>query len=168
MDKENMALLSFQFSRQDDLGSLAIRTFEHGGEWSHVDAIMSDGSLLGARNDVVDGIPAGVRIRPSNYSNFAAYKRVHLEVTQAVADAYQAFLSTQIGKPYDQSAILAFIFNRDWREHDSWFCSELVAGALESAQALPHKLAATANKITPGDLFLVLSALTDVWGSGDA
>ena len=70
----------------------------------------------------------------------------------------------QVGKPYDETAILAFALNRDWRETDAWFCSELAAAALEAAGVFPYKLAASENKITPEDLFLAVSVISNVWG----
>ncbi len=36
---------------------------------------------------------------------------------------------SQIGKPYDWTALIAWLLRRDWQEDDSWFCSELVAWA---------------------------------------
>ena len=76
--------------------------------------------------------------------------------------AFYAFLKTQIGKPYDHSAILGFALDRDWRQSDSWFCSELVAAALEKAGYFSFCLAAPANKITPADLLLALSATAEL------
>ena len=40
-----------------------------------------------------------------------------------------AAAASQIGKPYDWTALWSFVIRRDWQEDDSWFCSELVAWA---------------------------------------
>jgi uncharacterized protein YycO len=40
---------------------------------------------------------------------------------------------TQIGKPYDWTAIYGMAFRRDWHEDSKWFCSEFVEGAFDAA-----------------------------------
>jgi hypothetical protein len=61
-----MGAITLQFVTCSDPGSWAIRTFQRG--WcSHVDSVMDDGRLLGARPDA--GV-AGVQIRPPNYQKF--------------------------------------------------------------------------------------------------
>ena len=70
-------------------------------------------------------------------------------------------MRSQIGKPYDGEAILAFVAGRNWQDPEAWFCSELVAAGLEdSSIVLP--LAAPTAKITPADLILILSAIVPV------
>ena len=55
-------------------------------------------------------------------------------------------MTTQVGKPYDKLAIVAFAVNRDWRSPDAWFCDELVAAGLEHAQEV-RKLAPCLNRL---------------------
>ena len=81
-----------------DLGSALIRAFDH-GKYSHVDAIVPGGSLLGARNDALGGMPAGVQLRGPGYATFSAVKRVDLETTPECAMCFYDFLNKQIGKP---------------------------------------------------------------------
>lgn len=145
----------------DDPESLLIRAFDHGA-FSHVDAITQDGFLIGARSDVCLGVSPGVQSRPIGYAKFSVIKQVFLETTPECMLAFYAFLNQQIGKPYDKSAILAFAFDRDWRSEGSYFCSELIALALEKASYFSYPLSATANKITPADLLLALSATAPV------
>lgn len=143
-----------------DPGSLAIQIFERG--WpSHVDVVLGDGTLLGARSDAIGGKPPGVQIRPPNYEPFARKQSVSLSATPAQETDFLNFLQAQIGKPYDHTAIVAFAFHRDWRELDSWFCSELAAAALEACGWFPKPLANTVNEITPRDLLLAVSP----WGA---
>lgn len=145
-----------QFIAASDIGSHAIQIFERG--WpSHVDAVLGDGSLLGARSDAVGGKPPGVQVRPAGYEPFARVQRVVLEASSAEETAWLNFLTAQIGKPYDMTAIAAFAVGRDWRETDSWFCSELQAAALEASGYFPGKLANPSNEITPRDLLLIVS-----------
>lgn len=157
-----MEKITLQFSSQNDLGSEAIRFFEH-GIYSHVDVVFPDGTLLGARNDALAGIPSGVRIRPPTYTDFSAIKRVVIPTTLEQTKAFYGFLLDQVGKPYDETAIVAFVVGRNWRDEDAWYCSELAASAIEKASVLPYKLANSSNKLTPADLLLVASVLTNVW-----
>ena len=142
-------MIILQFVSGDDPGSELIKVFSRG--WpSHVDAVLEDGTLLGARLD-------GVKIRPPNYEPFAKVERIGLVCPKAEEDAFYAFLHAQIGKPYDKLAIAAFAVQRDWRQEDSWFCSELIARALEVCGFFPEPLADPANEITPRDLLLCVS-----------
>ena len=145
-----------QFVEMDDLGSKAIQIFERG--WpSHVDSVLPDGSLLGARSDVVMGVPAGVQIRPPGYEAWSRFERIELNVAEDVSSRYYAFLQGELGKPYDKTAIAAFPLRRDWRETGSWFCSELACAALEASGFFPKPLGEDANHITPRDLLLIVS-----------
>jgi hypothetical protein len=149
-----------QFAAMDDPASEAIKFFERG--WpSHVDAVLPDGRLLGARSDVVMGIPAGVQIRPAGYEEFTRTCVLTLETDPEIEKAFYSFLFTQLGKPYDKTAIVAFAFHRDWQEEDSWFCSEMQAAALLASKFLPNPLSEVANVITPRDCLLIASP----WGT---
>lgn len=119
---------------------------------------MDNGFLLGSRSDVVEGIPAGVQIRPPWYAHFAERVMFEIPSTTLQEARWERFLEGEIGKPYDKTAIWGFVMGRDWREPDSWFCSELQARALEVAGAAPC-LYLAANKITPVALALAISAL---------
>ena len=157
-----MGQIDLQFSSMDDTGSKLIRWFSH-GKYSHVDAVLPDGSLLGARSDVRAGVPSGVQIRPSRYSVFSAVKRVSLPtINDDVSQAFYKFLREQIGKPYDSLSILAFAINRNWRDEDAWFCAELLSRGLEVCKFFPHCLVTPPNRQTPDDLLLVLSALVEI------
>ena len=150
-----------QFVKGHGLSANLISWFGGGPRFSHVDVVMPDGQLLGSRWDKVGGKPPGVQIRPASYVKGERLTRVKLPCTLVQQRAFYEFLEAQIGKPYDSIGILAFLFGRNWRETDSWFCSELGSAALEEAGIL-RPLAAMTNKITPSDLILVLSALVDV------
>ena len=135
------------------------------GVVGHVDAVLGDGSLLGAQHqDGLGGQPAGVRVRPASYiaeSGGLDVVRVTIPAGADQVAAFEAFLHAQLGKPYDTRAIEAFVLGRDWRTPDAWFCSELQAAALEHA-GIVRPLAAAENKVTPAALLLVCSALAPV------
>lgn len=145
-----------QFVQGRALSSSAISWFSS-GHFSHVDIVLPDGRLLGARSDNADGIK-GVAIRRADYEVWNKRVVFTLNVSQSQAALAYSFATAQIGKPYDHTAILAFMVDRDWRSPDSWFCSELVMATLENAGILgPLYLAA--NKITPVAAALTVSAL---------
>jgi uncharacterized protein YycO len=149
--------IQLQFVCEDQISSQAIAWFSQ-GHFSHVDAVMTDGSLLGARNDKVGGKPPGVQIRPADYVRFSTKVVMIVPATPAQTAAFYGFLGTQVGKPYDSSAIWAFVVNRDWRGPNSWICSELQSAAGEAAGITP-KLYLAANKITPVGCALAFSAV---------
>lgn len=109
---------------------------------------MPDGSLLGARSDRIGGKPPGVQVRPANYARWPLRVVYSLDVLPWQEETFYGFLDAQIGKPYDKLAIWAFVLNRNWRDVDSWICSELQARALEIAGVLRPSLLPV-NKITP-------------------
>ena len=156
-----MPMLTLQFAIEAGLSSRLIRWFSH-GPYTHVDVVLPEQKLLGARSDCPVNGKTGVQARPENYAKFVHVRRVKLSVTPSQEVLFYSFLKRQIGKPYDWRAILAFVFDRNWRNADAWYCSELVAAALEYAGVIPAYIYAPANKITPDDLLLILSALFDI------
>lgn len=70
------------------------------------------------------------------------------------ADAIIAAARSQIGKPYDRTAILGILFSRDWQEDDSWFCSELVAYSFQKGGRKLFRRD-TLNRITPEHLWML-------------
>ena len=141
----------------------------YSGPFSHVDIVGDDGWLTGARSDWIkplgDGnpIPPGVQCRPPFYEKWKQRVVMTLPVEQPCYDAFWAFVRAQLHLPYDKTAIWGFAAGRDWREPDSWFCSELGAAALEASGACPVLYAPT-NKITPSALATILSALGAIIG----
>lgn len=100
---------------------------------------------LGARAD-------GVRVRLAARDHYSKTERFTAE---GIEDAFQ-WARTQVGKPYDYSAISGIATDRDWHSEGRWFCSELVAAAFEHAG---HPLLSTRPslklwRITPRDLLL--------------
>lgn len=153
-------MIRLQFSRGGGISSAAIAWFSS-GQFSHVDAILPDGKLFGARSDAVGGHPPGVWARPPDYEKFR--KKVIMEVPCGAfqTNTFYSFLKSQEGKPYDKLAIWGFALGRNWREQDSWICSELQSAAGEHAGIL-QPLYLAANKITPVACALVYSNIKGV------
>ena len=152
--------IGLQFSRQPGLTSGLIAW--RGGRFSHVDAILSDGRLLGARSDHVGGMPPGVQIRPAKYANWVEVYRVYLTTAPLPEHLFYEFLVHQLNKPYDKIGIFDFVFgvahDRNWRDESAWFCSELIVAALEYAGII-KRLTLDAFKIDPGGASLITSAI---------
>lgn len=155
-----MNAIVMQFAGSQSLTSRLIQWFGH-GQFAHVDTVMPDGTLLGARNDVMAGYPAGVQIRGADYQKGYTTKKVTIPCTDAQQKAYYDFVLDQVGKPYDNTAIVAFAAGTNWNNRDAWFCSELNTAALQQCGWL-KQLSAPPSKVDPDSLLLVLSAFVDV------
>lgn len=139
--------IKLQFVYHPNFQSWLITWFS-AGKYSHVDCIMEDGTLFGARSDKIGNIPPGVYDRPPNYKIFTRKLVIELPCSEEQEKKFYEFLFLQNGKPYDKTAIKAFFFHRDWRADDSWFCSELIVAALEYAGII-LQIGAEVNQITP-------------------
>ena len=125
--------------------------------WSHVEAIGLEGTF-GAQ------LSGGVIWRSLDDACYRGTKNVevlNLTLTLEQEKAIWKFLDAQEGKPYDWRAILGFgLGRRDWREEDSWFCSELQTRALEVAGVVKLPTDIPVWRITPRDLWLLTSGLS--------
>ena len=120
---------------------------------SHVGFLTDDELFeIGARAD------GGVAVRPINYCNFPVQFHYAAPCTDDQYEKAQNFLHAQVGKPYNFEDILGILVNRDWRENDSWICSELWAATLEQA-GLIGKLASSICLFTPQDALILSSAM---------
>ena len=136
--------------------------FAQYGFWAtHCEAVLPDGTRLSSWFH-----QGGVCILPSDYDSGAFNRQqfVRIKSTEAQESAFYAFLHAQVGKPYDWRAIISFyskMRGRDWQSRDSWFCSEIVAAALAGCGILPQCMAVQFSKVTPRDLMLLSSTLTE-------
>ena len=154
-------MISVLFVSGHDAGAHLIEWFGH-GPFSHVEGVLPDGRLLGARSDSVGGAPPGVQIRDPAYVQGLKTLRVDLACSDLVTGRAYDWALSQVGKPYDSTAIAGFVVGRDWQQDDAWYCSEYWASSLEKCGFFPYKPAAPANKIDPNDLLLMLSVLTPI------
>lgn len=166
-----MPEIRVQFVCENSIGSQIISWFG-AGHLSHVDLVIPEGldwrlpseikkdapafpvsgDLMGAR------VPGGVAVRPPDYAKFTHRVVMMIPVTNAEWIAFWDFARAQLGKKYDWLAILAFLFNRDWRDRNRWYCSELLLACLEARPRSPRYYLA-ANKVTPNAAALLLSGL---------
>lgn len=153
-------MITIRFVTGNSAISAGIRHFEYGFWATHAEALMPDGTLLGAH------INGGVLARPRDYDKGSFTRELFVEVpaTAAQTFAFGAFVRSQIGKPYDGLAIAGIALERDWQSPDSWFCSELMAAGLcdPDVAIFPPHLATEINHVTPRDLLLILSGRLDL------
>jgi hypothetical protein len=155
--------ITLQFIGASDFSSRVIEWFSQ-GVVAHVDAVLDDGSLLGARSDLVGGAPAGVQIRTPNYENFGIVVRAVLPAPPEMVAKFYELIRAEVGKPYDTEGLLAnFVAGRDWRDPGSWWCSELHGAKLEACGYFPTPLATPSNKLTPAGLLLACSARVPIY-----
>lgn len=167
-------MIRVQLSTSLELSSKMICKFCH-SHFSHVDIVMPDGNLIGASNSpdapFIEGNPCGVAIRPPEYQKFGmrrmAVAAIHSDRPKEIEDNFYKVLLSQLGKPFDDSALYAFISSegaepRNWRQDDLWFCSEYAAWAFEIANFFPYELITAKNRITPADLLLLLNPFINV------
>lgn len=113
---------------------------------SHAEFSIDGRWTLGARSH------GGVRTRLASIDH---YSRIEQFAAPGIEEAYKWAL-TQVGKPYDYSAILGIALDRDWHDESRWFCSELVCAAFEKAgyPLLSTRPSDKFYRITPRDLLL--------------
>ncbi|MDE2104650.1 MAG: hypothetical protein KGL39_45865 [Patescibacteria group bacterium] len=150
-------MISLQFVLGSSFSSRAIAWFGQGtGGFSHVDAVLPSGELLGARNDAVGGKPPGIWIRPAFYEHWVSRCVVELPVAAPEAALWEKWLRLMVGSPYDQGAILGFIFGQKWHEPGHWICSALQTGALKHIGML-HTLPVNESQVTPDTLLMMVT-----------
>ncbi|MCU1718681.1 YiiX/YebB-like N1pC/P60 family cysteine hydrolase [Pseudomonas sp. 5P_3.1_Bac2] len=96
--------------------------------WSHV-------ALVDADRVIEATALAGVRETTLAHAIARASDYCLVDLPAADAPAVIAAARSQLGKPYDWSAIAGLGLHRDWQDDDAWFCSELVAWAAHQGGA---------------------------------
>ncbi len=152
------AIIAFQFVQSNDPIGRIIQIYER-GPWSHVDCVLPNGDLLGARSDAVGGKPPGVQIRPPNYEAWPARDLVQLEATDEQLNAWTAFLHSQVGQAYATAdLIMEYLTGRGGGNvNGDWWCSKLAASSAENSLWLPKPLGQSVNTITPRDWYIVVT-----------
>jgi uncharacterized protein YycO len=94
--------------------------------WSHVAMVAGPHVIEATAQEGVRQVSLAYAI-----SQASDYQLVEIPASapQTIIDAARS----QVGKPYDWTAILGLGLRRDWQEDDSWFCSELIAWAAAAA-----------------------------------
>jgi uncharacterized protein YycO len=137
-------MIRIRFSRGSGVAGGVVR-FATWSWCAHVGFRFPDGSVLDATPEY------GVSERVPEDDDTTRY----FAIDAPSATQYRAIghARTMLGRPYDWRGIFGFAFRRDWHADNSFFCSELVAWAMEKAGA-PLLRADKLNRITPRDLLL--------------
>jgi hypothetical protein len=140
------------------IASAAISWFGFGPKgFSHVDAIMPDGMMLGARATRIGSVPAGVQLRKPGYLKWERQAVVTIPSTPQQEEAWQKWLMSKINSPYDEKAILGFLLDQSWSTPGDYICSALQTGALKEIGVLKRPTPVRDSQITPDSLFLMLT-----------
>lgn len=137
-------MIILQFSQSNNIFSLLIRLFTW--SWaSHVDIVIDEGTLLGAR------LFGGVGMVDLADQKFTRVERYAVDLGVDSAEVLRAAFS-QIDKPYDIWGAIGLALHHNWESESKWFCSELVAWVFQKAgrQLLNEKK----YRITPRDLLM--------------
>lgn len=153
-----MSAIRLSFVCGSDISSRLIAWYGNGyGGFSHVDSMLPDGSLLGARSDRIGQIPPGVQIRPDNYERWTRRSVVEIPATELRAIAWETWLRKQIGRPYDIQAIWGFVLGERKHGEGRWICSACAFESLEQVNLL-KPTPVPAAQITPDSLFELVTA----------
>lgn len=128
--------------------SALIRAFTW-SQWSHVAVIAGPWAI--------EAVATGVRKLPVLDAIGRAKRSAVVELPCRDPRAVIAAAESQLGKPYDFTAIVGLGLRRDWQEDDAWFCSELVAWAFEQAGE-PLFRAECLRRVTPQHLWMLAPA----------
>jgi hypothetical protein len=163
--------LNIQFSTSTAFTSGVIRRLTH-SQFSHVDFLLPDGLLGVSGVDPSISDLGGVLIRPFGCWPYLTKPKVaRINCSDETADKVIAAAKTQLGKPFDNSAMWGMLNDqaeekikgtaRNWRDPSQWFCSELVAWAMETGGLFPYKLAVMKSRVSPADVLLLANPFLD-------
>jgi hypothetical protein len=146
--------IRLRFVTGNDAVSAGIRYAED--FWaSHVEAVMPDGTYLGAHAD------GGVQARPPTYDTTWT-KQLFVDLPCDDCPQFEKFLRRKIGTPYDVESIIGFVLRLDEHVPMSVICSALQVLALRSCGFFGTPLVLPAHQISPRDLLLILSGCVPI------
>lgn len=115
--------------------------------WSHV--------ALVANGEVIEATPFyGVRQIKLKDAISRASDSALIELPARDPQRIIEASRSQLGKPYDWTAVLGLGLRRDWQERDAWFCSELIAWSAAEAGE-PWYRCESLRRVTPQHLWML-------------
>lgn len=121
------------FTRSNNISSKLIRLVTW-SSWSHVAMVnSSDIESITEYTEVIDStfLHGGVQSRPLHQVLHNMDKWAYVEVPVANEKLAWSAARSQLGKPYDVTALIGIFFHRNWQNPTRWFCNELVEWCLE-------------------------------------
>src|ERR1019366_5396493 len=170
-----MPEIRVEFRRANSWLSRGIEWFGGGPRLSHCASLLADGRYLDARDNVIDGVPAGVQIRHPNTEPGIAVYRATLPVTQTEYSDWESNLCAKITDGYDSDAIRGFLegkpllhkaghymcaaltINSVQHVSRSWTSAAFVVNAMQRVGRIPFPLPVAAHQITPNAALLILA-----------
>lgn len=126
-------------------GAVLIRSVTW-SKYSHVALVDGD--------DVIEAVWHSVRVAPLAEVIAAHSAHVIVDLPCRSPDEVIKAARSQVGKPYDISALFGLLMHRDWQDEDRWFCSELVAWAFSQGGSPLFRREAM-HRITPQHLWML-------------
>lgn len=148
-----MATISLLFSTTSNPFSGVIRAATW-SRWSHVSIVDGD--------HVIEAVALhGVRRIPLTDAIGRAKRHALVELPCRNPHAVITAAITQLGKPYDYTAVLGIGLHRDWQEDDAWYCAELVAWAFDHANE-PLFRPEALRRVTQEHIFMLAPAAPEL------
>ena len=136
------------FCASRKIGAMAIRAVTW-SKWSHVAIVDGD--------EVIEATWPAVRVAPLAEAIAVHSAHVVVDLPCHAPNAVIKAARSQVGKPYDLTALFGMLMHRDWQEEDRWFCSELVAWAFAKGGS-PLFRADALHRVTPQLLWMLVPA----------
>lgn len=142
-------MIQLLFTRKRTVSSFVIRAF-CGSLWSHVALVDGEHVIEAVGLHGVRRVPWAEALRGTSHHTLVDFIEADPVPVLRAAKA-------QVGKPYDFKAIFGLWLRSGWDETDAWFCSELVAWALEQGG---HRLFRTKDipRVTQQHLWMLAPA----------
>lgn len=148
-------MIRFQLVRGRSLSSHLIAWWGVGWNgWSHVDCLLKDGFLIGARDDWLrmpsgKQVPPGIQIRDPGYQSWERRTVFTLQADALVTQAWEAYVRAQVGLQYDQKDILDLVVGKKPVDHKMRICSAFATDSLQASGVWPKLLSHESLQITP-------------------
>jgi hypothetical protein len=139
-------MITLRFTYNPTFYNRAIRFFTW-YEYTHVELVIKPGVYIGS-------LPGkGVVCH-----NKSAVKEKFMTL-DVPSEPVVEFMCSQLGKKYDWSGVIGLPFRRRWQSEDKWFCSELIATAINKSV---DTFSEESYRIVPRDIALVCKNINDL------
>jgi hypothetical protein len=140
--------IAFYKSQHGGVVDTVINSLSGRGGYSHVELVFSDGRFFSSSGE--DG---GVRFR-GVVPDASHWTMFELPVTAVEEAVLRAWCATEIGKKYDWTGVIGFVFPTHCGQ-GRWFCSEICLTALQQIGLFPG---IEAWHVMPNDFFFICEA----------
>jgi hypothetical protein len=125
------------------------------GGYSHAASVIDAEWYIDSHADVIANVPPGVQIRAIATEKCIRRRRCALQVSDAEYERWVDVLHENLGDPYGDTDIWAFITGRKEHSRGHWICSANALRALRKINRIPA-LSVPDHQITPNSLLLIL------------